>query len=316
MRRHASRSALLAVLALGVILALACNAPRAPLDRFMTAPSFDMNAGANHGAIVFHSTRDGPFHIYAMNADGSDVRQLTNTEALDFDPLWSPSGQQIEFGRCCTGALVIMNEDGTGQDTIAENAGVGPWSPNGKQVAFGRDGDVFVMNVDGSGVRQLTSDRALDFPTGWSPNGRQILFQSERDGNRELYVMNVDGSGVTRLTNDPASDEGDHAGWSPDGKQIVFSSRRTDGNLHIFVMNGDGSDVRQVTPDGPYDDDDPFWSPDGKQIAFQSTRDGDEDVYVVNTDGTGLTQLTNNNTLDDGSPIFDAVPSWRSRPLH
>src|SRR5207248_3322786 len=116
--------------------------------------------------------------------------------------------------------------------------------------------------------------------------------------------------------NDPASDEGDHAGWSPDGKQIVFSSRRTDGNLHIFVMNGDGSHVRQVTPEGPYDDDDPFWSPNGKQIAFQSTRDGDEDVYVVNTDGTGLTQLTNNNTLDDGSPIFDAVPSWRSRPLH
>jgi len=303
-------------LVLAVSLLAGCHNPDQPIgpmsDELLANP---LNSDL-HGAITFHSTRDGSFHIYVMQADGSDVRQLTHSESLDFDPVWSPNGRQIEFGRCCTGALVIMNEDGTGERTIAENAGVGPWSPNGTQIAFGRDGDVFVMNIDGSDLKQLTNNAALDFPTGWSPDGKQILFQSERDGNRELYVMNVDGSAVTRLTNDPASDEGDHAGWSPDGKQIVFSSRRADGNLHIFVMNTDRSGVRQVTPAGPYDDDDPYWAPDGKKIAFQSTRDGDEDIYVVNADGTGLVQLTNNDMLPDGSPIFDAVPSWRSRPLH
>ena len=271
-------------------------------------PRFSLIAGDGlKGRIAFHSSRSGSFQVHVMNADGSQVTQLTTEGGVD--PIWSPNGQRIAFssdraGFCCE--VFVMNSDGTGQTQLTHGGGfAGAWSPDGKQIAYTGPNftGLFVVNVDGTGATQLTAGR----PTAWSPNGRQIAFISDRDGDNDIYVINTNGTGLTQLTNDPASDEGDHAGWSPDGKRFVFSSRRDGGDLDIFVMNADGSGATDLTQNIDADDDDPSWSPDGKQIAFHSTRDGgDEDIFIMNADGSGLTQLT----FNDG--IFDAVPVWTS----
>ncbi len=107
-----------------------------------------------------------------------------------------------------------MNADGSGQRRRTHLPGDGSpaWSPRGDLIAFvrltrGKDVDsyeIFVMNIDGSGVRRLTRNGVLDTSPTWSPDGRQIAFTrwpgNGSDGTSAIYVMNVDGSRERRLT--------------------------------------------------------------------------------------------------------------------
>ena len=293
-------------------LMAACSTTDSPLAPVQASRDL-VQSGAEglQGAIAFHSTRAGNFHIFLMNADGSNVRQLTSGDAFfDFDPVWSPNGQQLTFTRFdatfASGEVVLINDDGTGERVVAQDALAGVWSPNGKQLAIERDGGLYLINVDGSGLTRVIDNAS---PSAFSPNGKQIAFRREQDGNVDIYVVNVDGTGLVRLTDDPAIDFGDHAGWSPDGKQFLFSSTRDGGDIDIFVMNADGTNVRQLTFND-CDDDDAVWSPNGKQIVHQTTCDGpDEDLVVRNADGSHPIQITVNDN------IWDAVPAWRSRPV-
>jgi len=178
--------------------------------------------------------------------------------------------------------------------------------PSGKIVfATNRDNpeaiyeEIYVMNVDGSGLTRLTNyEFDDDFPC-WSADRRSIAFVSWRDGNWEIYVMDTYGSGVTRLTDNPASDFGPR--WSPDGQRIAFYSDR-DGNWETYVMNADGSGQINISNNAAADRV-PDWSPDGQWIAFSSDRGGDEDIYLMRQDSSGVINLTQN-------PARDYLPAW------
>ncbi len=260
------------------------------------------------GKIAFRSERDGNNEIYIMNADGSELTNLTNNPAWDAGPNWSPDGAQIAFlsDRDGNNEIYVMNADGSGLARLTTEGAIwSAWSPDGSRIAFAsvRDGnsEVYVMNADGSEVTRLTDNPAIDGQPAWSPDGSRIAFFSDRDGNNEIYVMNADGSGVTRLTDNPADDLVPF--WSPDGAQIAFRSRR-DGDVEIYVMNADGSDPTRLSIGGAFAT---SWSPGGSHIAFTSDRDGNFEIYVMNADGTGVTRLTDN-------PAFDLNPAWSPVP--
>jgi Tol biopolymer transport system component len=203
------------------------------------------------------------------------------------------------------GALLVATGTGTSV-TVLETGKIAFFSPpvNGWEVAFTseRDGnpEVYAASADGSAVRRLTDNPALDGGPTWSPDGGRLAFHSARDGNLEIYVMASDGSNVQRLTDNPASDS--DPAWSPDSSRLLFVSDR-DGSADIYVMNADGSNVQRLTTDAGVDTY-PAWSPDGREIAFSASRGGSVEMYLMNADGTNVRQITN---------LFGAngwYPSW------
>jgi Tol biopolymer transport system component len=206
--------------------------------------------------------------LYLVNADGSGRRTLTRLGKAGRSRsslAWSPNGRKLLFlravgcGDFCY-RLYVLNADGSGLRDLTRKLGrgrplgAGPasdpvWSPDGRKIAFVRLNKrlgVYVVNADGSGVRNLTPKPmgAAYAAPAWSPDGRKIAFASERDGNSEIYLMNADGSGQRNLTLNLAYD-GDPA-WSPGGQRITFVSNR-DGRYEVYVMNADGSGQRRLT---------------------------------------------------------------------
>lgn len=208
--------------------------------------------------IAVQSVTDGAVQIFSIDVTTGLSAQLSTTAGNSFAPAFSPSGEQIAY--------------------VYET---------------GDDADIYVMNADGTNVRQLTSNDANDFDPAWSPDGEQIAFASYEDGDAEIFVMNADGTNKRQLTNNIEVDDYQPA-WSPTGSEIVYVSER-DGDPEILVMNAQGSNVRQLT-NNSVPDEQPYWLLSGRDIAFVSTRDGgDSDIFVMNTEGVNVRQLTANS---------------------
>ena len=184
-----------------------------------------------------------------------------------------------------------------------------------------RDGnaEIYVGNVDGSGLARLTNNPEIDDWPDWSPDGSKIAFTRYTGGAPDIYVMNANGSLQTNISTNAAWDS--DPSWSPDGSRIAFDSNRGGGALQIWIMNANGSGPLQITSTVQLNDS-PDWSPDGNRICFESERDGQREIYVMNADGTAPTRLTfsGNNYgpqwSPDGSRIVFASNThiWSIRP--
>jgi len=200
--------------------------------------------------IAFTSDRDAAEDdIWAMNANGTGLVQLTNTWR-NREPAWSPDGTQIIWTRDRGPIDVwIMNADGTNETNLTQSDvsrdDQAEWSPDGTKIVFRSDRDgafgVYVMNVDGSGVTRLISNAGNP---SWSPDGTKIAYVSDVSGDLDVWVMNADGSNQVNLTADAAVDG--YPAWSPTGSQIVFSSDRS-GTFDIWVMRADGTGLQRLT---------------------------------------------------------------------
>jgi TolB protein len=137
----------------------------------LPSPSTQEFAGswsADGRTILFSTDRDGNWELYAMSADGSDVRNLTKNagqDGRDGGFFWSPDGSKIAFltSRDKNREIYVMNADGSGPRRVTRTPGdeyLLGWSPDGRKIAFGRDGSkprwaFFVMNADGTAARQV-----------------------------------------------------------------------------------------------------------------------------------------------------------------
>lgn len=187
------------------------------------------------------------------------------------------------------------------------------WSPDGSQIAFSRGPEmgpsqIYVMDADGTDVRQLTQGSGSDRNPAWSPDGTRIAFARSGNYGYEVYVMDADGSNVVAMTS-VAAESAPSPAWSPDGSQIALD---VDGAIH--VMSVDGTGPRRLSPELPRGvlDMRPSWSPDGTQIAFErytnedvAATGEDGDIWTIDADGTDATRVTH-------GPAIDSWPQWAS----
>ena len=271
--------------------------------------------------VAFETDRGelGDYEVFVMAPDGSRLANASHSWADDVAPVWSPDGRRIAFvsfrdtlaGKwgLGPGTIYVLDFDPNGGVDVGDarrvtdkntDDGWPTWSPNGQRIAFESSSsgnwDIWVINVDGSGLTNLTHSPEDERYPAWSPNGKKIAFTSKRTGDSEVWVMNADGSKPVNLTQNPARDR--YAMWSPDGKRIAFNTGR-DGNQEIYVMNADGSKPANVTraPDsieGLAD-----WSPDGRRLVLYSDRPGNKDVFVLDLASGLWTNLTKHPASDE-----------------
>jgi hypothetical protein len=224
--------------------------------------------------IAFVDPAVGRRGIYVANPDGSDARRLTNG-VNDGWPSWSPDGMRIAFSStrydlsietCEPGADVQCPTDIYTVDTDDENvtrlttdplADYKPvWSADGSRIAFvsafnGTATAIYVMNADGSDVRQVSShDGGSDFSPSWSPNDSNLIFASVRHEDWGIFVVNADGTDERPILFFPQGGNVNDPVWSPDGELIAFVGGSFDGNPAedaLYVMRPDGSETQRLS---------------------------------------------------------------------
>ncbi|WP_165228926.1 TolB family protein [Aquisphaera insulae] len=233
--------------------------------------------------VGFNSDRDGTYNLFVMNADGTDVRQLTHEKAPTVAGMqsWTADGRWIYFGLFNSGParLCRIHPDGSSFEVLLEGA----------------------------------IDPAI------SPDGRTVVYARGVKGGQLLYAADGDGKNERPLTTRPNPFAGMHSAWSPDGRWIVFADKVGD-SLEIFRCDPEGKGRDQLTHfGGGRGATSPSVSPDGRLISFRLCdevywRDGQRmelaykekradkrPVWVMNIDGTSprvLEPLHYQTTID------------------
>jgi uncharacterized repeat protein (TIGR01451 family) len=185
--------------------------------------------------------------IDVVNADGTGLIAVAdNSTEAGFDTFsrfdWSPDGTRIVYvGKDRT--IYIANADGTGFSKLPNSPSQVrdlDWSPDGNRFLFSQLGDIYVMNVDGSGLTKLIGvgtgpdGSTSNYAPSWSPDMSRILFNQRSNNYSDVFIMNGDGTGVRRLLNNQPTNA---PAWSPDGTKLAFYQ-----GTEVHVINLDGTE--------------------------------------------------------------------------
>jgi TolB protein len=170
--------------------------------------------------------------------------------------------------------------------------------------------DIFSMNADGTGVRQLTTDPAGDRQPDWSPAGTDIAYTIDKPNsaiNFEVARMPADGSTHRQITTTETAEASSQPSWRPDGRGILYRRSGPVGAGSIWQMGllGEKPALRFKPPFVPLY---PSWSPDMARVLFTAivspTGDTDRAIFTINADGSGLVALF------DAPGAYDSAPAW------
>jgi TolB protein len=243
----------------------------------------------------------GTKEIWSMDADGSNLKQLTFYKSLCIMPAASPDGTRLAFCSFAHGSPgIYVHSLETGRrlpfyNEVSPLTATPEFTPDGKQILFASSvtgwAQIYIANLDGSGMRRVTYSRSIDMEPKVNPKSGQIAFISDRSGMPQIYRMNMEGADVQRLTD--GEGEAVNPAWSPDGQHLAFCWTKgyAPGHYNVFVMDVATRTYTQLTHDAGRNEH-PSWAPDGVHIVFSSNRSGSLQIWTMLADGTQLKQLT------------------------
>ncbi len=241
-------------------------------------------------------TTDGETEINSIQSDGSNHKVLLREPMMILNMVYSPDGEKIAFWGC-PGSIAndcsigedldvwAVNWDGSNLSNLTEDSALNDthpdWSPDGDQIVFqsdrtGKD-QIFIMQADGSGVRQLTDEQTYNREPKWSPDGKWIAYHCRLEGETRICVVSPDGQ--------PAGEpiDGLTPTWSPVGTEdemrLAFRCMQ-DGQEDICTARADGSDLVNLT-NSPGWEHSYAWSPDGNWLAFVLNNAGKINIFKI-----------------------------------
>ena len=263
-------------------------------------PNDPAGPGGDGGQIIFSSNRSGPWRIWTIRPDGSELRELTQAGAdeQDVDPVFSPEGKRVLFTSTRGGQTGIwrMTLDSSKPERICDGDQT-EWSPDGAQIVLRREEQIVTREL-ATGREQRLSPQDWPHCSGpaWSPDGRQIAFACRWEAGNAVFLVPTTGGQPQPVYDKQGACE---PHWSPDGKRLVYETE-----THLYTIDPDGKKNRPVTYFGGVQRYGRF-SPDGKWIVYCQgvSERGPWELYRIPATGGTPIRLT-----EEGS---DLTPDWK-----
>jgi serine/threonine-protein kinase len=280
-------------------ITLVATSSATPVPPTATSPSATIIPTSASPRIVYVHGSVGNTNIYVANADGSGRTCIVCNACDEAEPAWSPDGRHIVYQSDCGGSydIWIVSSSGGNPTQLTRTSGTDErepdWSPDGSQIVYrasavrsdrNADGELWMMNANGSNQQRLGGKTILGRSPTWSPDGQKVLFMSEQSGHWQIYVYDLRTGNTARLTN--CSTNCRWPCWSPDGQYVAYHSTvSATGNNSataqtIWIIPAGGGTATQLTT-GSHPGR-PSWSSNGR-IIFNS----DHGIEAVAADGSG-----------------------------
>lgn len=266
------------------------------------------------GRIAFTCTRGSFNQLCMVNRDGSGYTQLTDMEASNYYPVFTPDGNALLFvsNRHTAFDLFLLSFNDRDIIQVTNNIGnvISPdYSPDGRQIVFANKiGEnptaIWMVNADGLNPRLIYTGARDIVAVAWSPNGEKIAYAMSTGipQEYEIYTMDINGRNHLKISQGLLG-IGGSVDWSLDSQHVLIYAGPF-GDKDIFKIEAATGNFVQLTNGG--NNAGASYSPDGNYIVFNSLRNDDQaDLYIMRADGTNQVQLTNHPEPDWGARWID-----------